>query len=244
MKQTSLIALLFVTISLTLSAKTTNPQGKLFLVGGGLKTCSSMATKNCNAKTLANNNQLNNAKTTALFEISKKTIKLIELSWPEHFDNTNKLQIINVLTTVSTSEPQQILSKSGLKSLLNKYDHHRIINKLNDAEYYFMLDLLEQPVLKPNTTVRLKEQVDLLNSTDIFSTEIYQHFVVLAQEISAKKVPKILVLTASARDPFEAVDFYQSVFTQAGGDTHWLPLDATLNNLIQQKGDRQRICQK
>ena len=244
MKRNTTIMLALSLISALSFAKTTKEQSKLFLVGGGLKSCSSMAIKNCNTKALASNSQLKQAKNSNYYKIDIKTVNLINDSWPKSFNDDNQQQIIELLTTIQTDEKASSLSKSQLKNVFKRYDDKRIINKLNDAEYYLLLDLLEQPVLTNDGSTRLKEHVDLLHSSNAFSTEIYQEFVRLTNEISNKKSAKILVLTASARDPFEAVDFYQAAFSQAGGDTQWLPLDATLNTLINQPGDRQKVCQQ
>jgi len=243
MKRNTLIALALSAISALSFANTTKVQSKLFLVGGGLKSCSSMAIKNCNSKALANTPQLKQAKKSNYYKIHKKTVNLINNFWPDSFNDDNQQQIIKLLTSIYKDQSSNLLSKNQLKNVLNRYDDNRIINKLNDAEYYLLLDLLEQPVLEKNGPHRLKELVDLDNSSNIFSTEIYQEFVRLAKEINNKTKPTVLVLTASARDPFEAVDFYQAAFTQAGADTQWLPLDATLNTLINHSGDRQQICQ-
>jgi len=244
MKRNTLIALALSAISALSFANTTKVQSKLFLVGGGLKSCSSMAIKNCNSKALTNTPQLKQAKKSNYYKINKKTVNLINNFWPDSFSDDNQQQIIKLLTSIYKGESSSLLSKYQLKNVLKRYDDNRIINKLNDAEYYLLLDLLEQPVLEKNGSHRLKELVDLNNSSNIFSTEIYQEFVRLAKEINNENKPTVLVLTASARDPFEAVDFYQAAFTQAGADTQWLPLDATLNTLINHSGDRQKICQQ
>jgi len=244
MKRNTLIALTLSAISALSLANTTKTQSKLFLVGGGLKSCSSMAIKNCNSKALENIPQLTQAKNSNYYKIDKKTINFINNFWPASFNDDNQRQIIELLTTIHSDEKVTLLSKSQLKIIFRRYDDNRVVNKLNDAEYYLLLDLLEQPVLKSDGTTRLKEYVDLSNSRNAFSTEIYQEFVHLAKNITNKKSPKVLVLTASARDPFEAVDFYLAAFNQAGADTQWLPLDATLNKLIHQTGDRQQVCQQ
>ncbi len=243
MKRTSLILLLSLAIFSTSDAKSTENKSKLFLVGGGLKTCTSMASKNCNTNSLANNEELKLVKISAHYQINKKTLALVKSSWPKSFAQDKLAQIINALSQIIESEKKQLLSKSQLNSLLKKYDNKGIISKLNDAEYYLLLDLIEQPVMSRDNTSRLKEHVDLINSTNSFSTEIYHDFINLAKRIRGKDSANILVITASARDPFEAADFYQSVFTQAGGNTQWLPLDATLNSLLQQQGDREKICE-
>lgn len=227
-----------------LPAKTTLNNSKLFLVGGGLKTCSSMAPKNCTQQSLFNETSWKNAKKNAIYSINDNTIKLLSNTWPKKFGSANKKNIIKILTTIKKSEVSEDVTPSKLKALFKQYDHHNIINKLNDAEYYLMLDILEQPVFAKDGKTRLQERVELNNSSHLFSTEIYKTFVNLTKNISSSDKPKILVLTASARDPFEAVDFYVAVFTQAGANTTWLPLDATLNNLLQQPDERQQVCQQ
>ena len=244
MKRYSSIALLFSLITQLSFANSVSDKGELLLVGGGLKTCSSMAIKNCEFNNLEEKTQLKTGKQTSYYQINQKTINLFKKYWPEDFSKTNQQAIFNILQTINKQEKDHLWSKAKLKSLFKKYDEEKIIRKLNDAQYYFLLDALEQPVINENTEKRLTESVNLSRSSNTFSTEIYHQFITLAQQNSGKKRPRILVVTASARDPFEAVDFYQTVFTQAGGDTRWLPLDATLNALIQQTGERQQVCQQ
>jgi len=203
-----------------------------------------MAIKNCEFNNLEEKTQLKTGKQTSYYQINQKTINLFKKYWPEAFSKTNQQAIFNILQTINKQEKDHLLSKAQLKLLYKKYDENNIINKLNDAQYYFLLDALEQPVINENTEQRLTERVNLSRSSNTFSTEIYHQFIELAQQNSGKKRPNILVITASARDPFEAVDFYQTVFSQAGGNTRWLPLDATLNTLLQQTGERQQICQQ
>lgn len=101
---------------------------------------------------------------------------------------------------------------------------------------------MEQPIIVEGK--RRQEVVNLNSSTHYFSTEIYRSFVNEAKKISQHQKPNVLVLTASARDPFEAVDFYQNVFEQAGANSQWIPLDAALNVALQQDGNRTEVCNK
>ena len=74
---------------------------------------------------------------------------------------------------------------------------------------------------------RLKEGVNL-RASDHKIAEIYRAFVALSAQRSKKKRPRVLIVTASSRDPFAAVDYYLAAFNQAGADAQWLPLDAAL----------------
>lgn len=244
MKTYTAILLLTASISTQVTAKTPQKESQLFLVGGGLKSCSSMAIKNCNSSVLPEIRQLINVKTGSLYQINQKTIQLLKHSWPAHFDKRTKQALILLLKRASGDDLAKPVTKSALKSRLKKYDTKKIIKTLSDPEYYLMLDLLEQPVLHAKTHVRLKEHVKLQSSTNVFSTEIYENFVQQAKVNSGKDHPKILIITASGRDSFEAVDFYQAAFEQAGANAQWLPLDATLNTLIHKTGDRKSVCKQ
>ena len=142
MKRNTAIVLALSLISTLSFAKPTKEQSKLFLVGGGLKSCSSMAIKNCNTKALANNPQLKQAKNGTYYKIDKKTVNFINNYWPESFNDDNQQQVIELITSIQTDEKSTLLSKSQLKSVFRRYDDNRIINKLNDAEYYLLLDFL------------------------------------------------------------------------------------------------------
>ena len=238
------IILLSSLISQQTNAKTNQNTSQLLLVGGGLKSCSSMSKKNCNNSALTTLSALKNIKHNNLYQVSLKTLNLLKKLWPKDFDSSTKAELVTLISRAVSSNNQENISLKELKFLLRKHDKNNLIAKLNDPEYYALLDILEQPVINKTTNVRLKEQVELLDSTNFFSTNIYQTFVKNARINTQKDKPNIVVLTASARDPFEAADFYQAAFTQAGANAKWLPLDATLNHLMQIDGSRDNVCQK
>ncbi|OYW91487.1 MAG: cyanophycinase, partial [Alishewanella sp. 32-51-5] len=83
---------------------------------------------------------------------------------------------------------------------------------------------------------RLTEQVGLTQTSDQHSAELYREFVRLAATKASNKgrsAPKLLMVTASSRDPFAAVDFYLDAFRQAGAEVEWLPLTAALQAAMQ-----------
>jgi len=47
---------------------------------------------------------------------------------------------------------------------------------------------------------------------------IYRAFVAMAREVSGRERPRLLVSTASGRDPYAAIDFYLALFAQAGAE--------------------------
>lgn len=215
----------------------TTSKPRLFLVGGSLKTCSSMALKNC---TLERKNKIEQAsqqvKTTTKYRLNVLSIKKIMQGWPITLQSTEYDKIQMMLNLISVISKSQTINKQQLKQIITTYDEQRIIDQLDDLQYYYLFDMLE--VANTHQGERITEQVYLDDSTNPFAIELYRQFVQYAADISGNKTPNILVVTASARDPFEAVDFYTQVFTQAGGNTKWLPLDGALQATWQNSEDK------
>lgn len=238
------ILLLSATIVLpnTLKAKSFSP--KLMLVGGGLKTCSSMFTKNCDddAKFPSTLH-----KTNALYSIDAQKITEISQApfWREQ-RSTVKNALLTSLNEILPDYTGQYFTKRELRSFWEKQGIKRQIRALTDPEYYQFLDILEVAVTDKGGN-RLKESANLASSTHIFSKQIYQSFVQFASQkaTNSSKKPNVLVVTASSRDPFEAADFYTDVFNKAGANATWLPLDATLQaawQLAKRTGDLTAAC--
>lgn len=242
MKRITIILILSSLITPLSYAKNTKDAGVLFLVGGGLKTCTSIAKNNCNNNALKEMSALKTIKTGNRYKIDQKSIHLVKENWQSDSGEATKNNVVKLLKRATFQNEQDAVSLKNLKTRLKKYDKKKIIRQLSDREYYTLLDYLEQKVINNKTGERLKEYVDLANSKNVFSTQIYHEFVTHAKEISNNESPNVIVLTASARDPFEAADFYQTAFNQAGANANWLPLDATLNALMQQTGSRDEVC--
>lgn len=235
-----LILMLSLSISLTSSANELFENAKLFLVGGGLKTCSSMSLSQCLSETFIKPDD----KSRALYQVSSGSIELLFQHWPAgHLDHQK--QALERLLRKMRRANKGVLTKSELRSLWLDSGGKKLINQLADREYYLLLDALELGLVN-DKGFRRTERVSLANTKNQFSREIFETFSQLAglkATKKGKKAPQILVVTASARDPFEAVDFYVGVFTQAGAAVTWLPIDAGLNALWQEQGNGAEVCQ-
>jgi cyanophycinase len=73
-----------------------------------------------------------------------------------------------------------------------------------------------------------QDRVALADSRPDSGAAIYREFVAMAGLVSARERPRILVSTASSRDPYAAIGFYLTLFEQAGAEVRWLPLDLAL----------------
>jgi len=192
------------------------------LAGGGLATCSSMATKNCTENYFSPDDKFEN-----LYQFSEKNAyKFRNTAVFLALSASQKMQINLVLQHIYAKSADLIINLQGLREYFVQSGHLSLYQTMDDALYYAFLDSFEYRQSKQKGE-RKKERVDLSKNQNQSSLRIYRRFVQQAalRMPQAQSVPKIAVITASARDPFEAADFYISVFEQAGADVIWLPLD-------------------
>ena len=239
MSQMFIIMLFSVAFSNVALASNTSQESTLFLVGGGLKTCSSMSLQNCKTTSFLEKNH----KVNTLYQVSDLNIERLFKAWPEQHLPKERESMRNLLQRMLGNT--EILNKKKLRQLWKKYDLNQVINRLGDAEYYLFLDSLEVEQ-RGEDGKRLQEKVNISATSNPFSIEIFQTFVELAKQNSrttrSDKKPSILVVTASARDTFEAVDFYTQVFAQLGANVEWLPIDAAVNAAWQSGDDLAAAC--
>lgn len=221
------------------STKTPLQQTKLFLVGGALKTCTSMSLAQCNKEKLPSELSLIVNKTSNQYNVNRNNLIQLKTFWPNKFSQQTLTKLLKALKPISSNVN---LNKKAVKEVLSTYDKENPMYMLSDAEYVFVLDTLEVMVADNKTGKRLKEKVYLSASKNYFSIELFKSFVAQAAKKNNNDSPKVLIVTASARDPFSAVDFYVDAFTQAGANASWLPLNATLQS-IWQSPDIEEECQ-
>lgn len=236
MKVVSLKYLLMITF-FSLSFSLLASERDLLLIGGGLKFCSSYSTKNC-LKTI---NYSDDAYTTTYYRVLPERIALIKA---DHFKSFGTVEVAsNIVALLNKYTLRFNQAKVTRSELLSRLDNlkltdtqilgRKILDSLSPKEWNFVFHTLTDPVTdalgKP-----LTEFVNLENS-DPHSVEIIQHFVDLVKNKSPSKKPLVLVSTASANNPFDAVSFYIQLFGHFEVDVAWLPLDANLNQILNEK---------
>lgn len=226
---------------LPLQAADNFPDYSMVLVGGGLSTCSSMTPSLC-----AGDLSFDAA---ALHQLSYRWSREAQqriATWSGWSDRraSVKQQLLQGLAQLPKTQRASVLTKAELLRLLGD----GLVAQLSDAEFNLLLDQLEQPAwISPDQpgAGRQREQVRLTDSKDKFSVEIYKKIVEQAAKISkSPDKPKLLVLTASSRDPFAAVDFYLELFRQAGAEVEWLPLNAAWQQAQQSATNDRNGCQQ
>ncbi|QOL25731.1 cyanophycinase [Thalassotalea sp. LPB0316] len=243
MRLFSAILLLFSAITLAKTENTPYKPSQLFLVGGGLKSCSSMSKNQCLTPEKHQEIEVNNSKTHALFQLNHKTRAQVFALMDQEYSAEHAKQLKKLLNKAIKNASKTPVSKGEMVKFLKTFDNNQLINRLSDPEYFLLLDALEIAQIDKVTGERLQETVDLDRSKNSFTPQIYRDFVKRAQRLTHQQRPHILVVTASARDSFEAVDFYIQAFVQAGANTQWLPIDASLQPLISATAnDRANLC--
>lgn len=106
---------------------------------------------------------------------------------------------------------------------------------LTDGERNAVLSALQVAQLDEDGN-RLRERVDVAVTAEPGGLDVLRAFVETAGRGGAQR-PRIAVVTASALDPFDAVDFYLGTFDALGAEAQWWPLDAALARAIEQGHD-------
>lgn len=196
----------------------------LLLAGGGLKTCSSMSPKNCTKNSFSES-----ALEKIVYQLSQANLlKFKGTSAFKHMSEQSRKNIDSILTDIYAKLPDIVVDRSGLRELFELTNSLKLYRQMPDDLFYALLDSLEYRQLD-QLGQRKQEQTALKATRNLSSIEIYRTFVEQAamRMPADQSRPKIAVITASSRDPFESADFYLSVLTQAGGDVVWLPIDKT-----------------
>lgn len=103
--------------------------------------------------------------------------------------------------------------------------------RLLDAEQDAVLAAFEQP--QRDGDVRRRERAPYRASRDPGGVAVIDAFVAEAAVRAPGERPRIALVTASAIDPFDAVDFYAELFREAGAEAEWWPLDLALRAAVE-----------
>jgi len=98
--------------------------------------------------------------------------------------------------------------------------------RLLDAEQEAVLAAFEQPQIESGR--RQREHAPYRASREPGGVAVIDAFVAEAAARAKGQRPRIAFVTASAIDPFDAVDFYTDLFREAGAEPEWWPLDIAL----------------
>lgn len=232
------------------------PDYSMVLAGGGLQICSSMNVRHCTtADTFSAA-----AKSADMYQLSNdKLANIADKSFWGDERIIEQQQTLALLEFVRSRVADERISERELLRLWRsaeiEIDGIWLSGRVNYAalterEHHFVLDQLQVMAVqdsanKRSTVSRQKEYANLANSKDILSVEIYQKIFELAQQVAGPvRKPRILVVTASGRDPFAAVDFYTNLFDEVGASVSWLPINAAYQAAQQNKTNGKASCEQ
>ena len=205
----------------------------LLLIGGGLKICSEWDIRHCTKDTqfdgtpaakvyrLNRENLQKVTKARAFANLNQETQSHLNAAFDYFYANEKQL-----------SSPAQI--KAAFAQALPDIDGAALFTNLPDAIYYALLDFTEQAPLQ-------QERIHFAASQSQASKSIFRQFVIQSALKNTTDGPvNLLFLTASARDPYAAVHWYQQVLEQAAKQVlpgkqvniNWLALDKSLTQTL------------
>ena len=229
------------------------PDYSMVLIGGGLNTCTSASVRDCTDTDTFSAA----AKAADVFMLTQEHLANIADStfWSEE-RVIEQQQTLALLEFVRSRVGSERISERELARLWRSAEIEidgiwvsgRVnYNALTDRERNFVFDQLQIMASadkgSKRSAARQKEFANLAKTKDGFTTEIYRKIVELAQQVAGpSRAPRILVVTASGRDPFAAVDMYTNVFDEAGAQTSWLPLNAAYQAAQHELVDNKPSC--
>ena len=217
---------------------------KALLIGGGLKICSSYSKKYCKqAKTFAEDAYVNDK-----YRVTEdKIVRLKEDAFDVFADKDRKQNVIELLSKFILRNGQDVLTRAALLSKLDSLSlsstsisGFEVLKRLSPVEMRLVLQTLQEPVIgKKNHP--LTEYV-FLEQSDVSSKLIVERFVELVKQTSQRSKPLILFSTASSNDVFNAVSFYYQLFNNDSVQVAWLPVEASLNQLLNENSDCEQLA--
>jgi cyanophycinase len=232
--------LLFIFISLHAGSVTAFPK-EMILAGGAMKICSSLSSGECkDAK-----KEFSEARKTARYQIQENHINelLNPGFWHSRAGAPASADLRIMLLTAKQKARNDIYSASALENILEKIcvikakvinctrgDTTPVWEKLLDEEQSFILSTFEIPEFKQGKRIREIASID--DSKNPHGAAILKTFVEAAAKRSPGKRPRVLFVTASSADPYDAVDFYFSALKQAGAEPVWWPIDQALAAVV------------
>lgn len=205
---------------------------ELWLFGGGEPICSSVEPQYCDESSKAAAEQhfvATHAFREKSFLLTASSIEALQAlpGWPATVDR--KAAVMDKLHQLQAATPEKSWPEAAWLREFAVLD-------LTDDEQNLLDDWFEQrPTLADGSTAPMRVYYPGV-APDV--REMFEAFVASAKnrsvaqgKISADGKPKLVLITASSNDPLQWVDYYLQLFTAAGADAKWLPLEPALTDI-------------
>lgn len=215
------------------------PTRDLVLAGGSLAICSDLAPRACiappsgagraPARFRLDDEGIARALQAPLWTHAGAPDAALRERWLEAARGSTRGEVLEA------AEMEDALAATCLAERCDDTDPARPWSVLLDAERAAVLAALEVPALDGQGQ-RPRERALPEASRDGGGVEVLRAFVDAAQARTMGR-PKIAVVTASAFDPMDPVDFYLDVFRRLGADAVWWPVDGAAAEARFERGD-------
>ena len=214
---------------------------EMILAGGAMKICTSLSLGACKD----GKKEFSAARKIPRYQIKENNISVLldPGFWNSRVGTPAITDLQAMLVTAKQKARGEIHSANALVDIFEKIcvGNAKTINctredaivvweKLLDEEQSFLLSAFEIPEFKNGK--RLREIASIDDSKTPHGAAIFKTFVEAAAKRSPGKRPRILFVTASSADPYDAVDFYFSALQQAGAEPVWWPIDEALSAAV------------
>jgi hypothetical protein len=205
---------------------------ELVLAGGSLHLCSSLAVSRCSSPTALPEGR---GSSRYALDGERRTQAVDPLLWSgrEHLLPILERQLDAAAQRLGISPVDEAVLVEALRGGCEDCGA-AVWERLLDAERTTVLAALELPQIDDG--VRRREHVSLADSREPGGVQVLHAFVAAAARRSAGR-PRIALVTASALDSFDPVDYYLDALRQAGGDPYWWPVDAATASIVFGDGD-------
>ena len=238
-------SLLIAALTASVLLPTVAAERELLLAGGALKLCSSLSLLECTA---AANMVGPRLRTTPRYTINAAAISAATdpALWSRREAQREAMRALldDTHETLGISHVDEDALRDRFEARC--VDARGVIHRcrsskkspwltLDDDQQASVLAALESPQFDGD--VRMPEHASLEHSRTSHGAEILRAFVTAARERTDGAMPKIAVVTASAFDPFDPVDFYLDALREAGAEVEWWPVDAALAAAVFERRD-------
>lgn len=211
---------------------------ELVLAGGALALCSSLSPRACRDQ------QAPPGRGPSRYALDATHIDAADSLMATWDDDALRASLRSALESLSSRYEQAVSARWIEDALLAKCTKGDCAwARLDDYQRAGLMAALELPQLDAGGS-RVHERVSLQSSREQGGVRVIERLVAAARSRSQGGTPRIAVVTASGFDPFDAVDYYTSLFTEAGAEAVWWPLDASLAALIADDGDCATLRQR
>lgn len=202
----------------------------LMLAGGSLHICSSMSQSRCNDTAWVTEEM----RQVQLIDISHTRIKDAKEVVAKFAKRPEIVAFFEEIPRIRRqNRPHPVLTRQQFGRYLSEFET-QLEHPLTDHDWHLLHDTLEY-------AQQTHESVRHEHATSPYGGEIIARFTKMAahargvrqDNVDHGQAPVILVVTASARDSYEALSFYLNAFAETGANVQWLPIDAPLHHAIE-----------